>query len=565
MLPIQNMTLLQAQAATIEQKTINRQMMKWNPEPYSQLPSKWPIYIRSMNTFFNSAEIMDIVDGTSVVPVLPANIAALPAAQRNLLNAQQSLFSAKSRGIMNLLELSFKNNTDGWTDREPCDPNDGLTAWQNLNAKHHENNLHENGSLRQTFMTLDQTGLTFQEFVSSIRLHRDACAIDPNEVVTDNDCRNTLKRGFIDPSDDGRIDLHIQHVYQTLTFDQLIAVIEKELRSYEKWTAKYVAEPMTSSTNLVNTNSRSTNSRNTNSSSSSSFETCPYCKRKGHGEDMCWTKHPESKPDWVKKREEKSKLKKTLKQNKSNNDIATLISTLQSQVSNPAPTSVSSSTALVTTKPATKHPRDDPFCLYCGKDGHWSAGCPDGKEALTHIAKQQKRMYDASARVQENSGGRIVQFVDDNDDIYDSANIVISYVVLSFYQRLPPKPGYLLVMLDSGTSCYICVERSAFKVLKPDPFHSLETADSAPHKSEGVGAVSFFTCVRLYSTIVCNLWSPGKMIEDGWALSFARNGDIVANHSNPNFSELIFKFSSSSKLWYGYLPLDNGTTSVSSM
>ena len=105
MLPIQNMTLLQAQAATIEQKTINRQMMKWNPEPYSQQPSKWPIYIRSMNTFFNSAEIMDIVDGTSVAPVLPPNIAALPAAQRNLLNAQQSLFSAKSRGMMNLLEL----------------------------------------------------------------------------------------------------------------------------------------------------------------------------------------------------------------------------------------------------------------------------------------------------------------------------------------------------------------------------------------------------------------------------------------------------------------------------
>ena len=65
----------------------------------------------------------------------------------------------------------------------------------------------------------------------------------------------------------------------------------------------------------------------------------------------------------------------------------------------------------------------------------------------------------------------------------------------------------------------------------------------------------FFSGVRLYPGLVCNLWSPGKMMEDGWQLSFAANGDIRANHSNANFQTLVFTFNQTTKLWYGYLPL----------
>ena len=106
---------------------------------------------------------------------------------------------------------------------------------------------------------------------------------------------------------------------------------------------------------------------------------------------------------------------------------------------------------------------------------------------------------------------------DDNDS--DTSRVIISEVVLSFFQSLPPRAGYIIVMLDTGTSCYICVDRSAFKCILPDPYHRLETADAATHTSSGVGTVSFFFWCASVSGPRVQFMEPRK--NDGrWMATF---------------------------------------------
>ena len=554
MIPIQNQPLAQLQLAITEQKSINRSIIKWKTAPYSQSPTGYPIFFRSQVSLQNSAEVSELVDGTSILVPVPPNYAALPAAQRNLIDSQRRLFQLKSKGIMNLLERSFKENADGWTDREPCDIDDGLTAWTNIVAKQNAQFLRSNGSLRQTFMSLIQLkDMTFSEFVSQLRLHRNACNLDPNQAVTDNDCRNTCKKGFRDPTHDGRIKRRVQHVYLTLDFDGLVTEIEDELADYDTWSTTYANRADTA--NLAHSGT-----------SASQPNLCSHCNKKYHTAEQCWTKHPELIPEdvkarWAKRDANRDKQKKQSKSAKANKatELATLQQTtaallahLQGQTASSAQ---SSSTALVTTKTGTKHLRDDPFCIYCGKDNHWSAYCPISQQHLATMNKQQKTQQSSSAAAAACPPDRRVTWAGEDDNDSDTSRVIISEVVLSFFQSLPPRAGYIIVMLDTGTSCYICVDRSAFKCILPDPYHRLETADAATHTSSGVGTVSFFSGVRLYPGLVCNLWSPGKMMEDGWQLSFAANGDIRANHSNANFQTLVFTFNQTTKLWYGYLPL----------
>ena len=543
---INTLTMAQCTTRHTEQTAIRSRINKWTTTSYSLESVKFPIFEDALFQQFEAANCYDVMLGLDIrlpdpEPLPAGNVLAL-------LRARQNLYDLTNTCGMVLLKRTFADNPNGHNDIQPCERNDGATAWANIVALQRRPHIREHGSLRTQLLRHIQGEMSFSEFCTSIRLKRIGCRAQPDQDVTDDDCRDVLRNGFIDTTHDGRITELVNATYHGHTFEELVSFIRNRFEDYEKWCLKYNPTGQLSAVRAIE--DQGWNPPVVNAlADPQQYCTKPQCKdRKRHRSETCWEDHPEKAPRWFKAMQEKKRKREggdaggqPAKQNQRNQQLQNEVNKAIINMINSGQLAIPGSYAMHHAPPPNSAMSQSPLPQL-----PVHAPVTSQQKTLTwaqQLAQNMPSMHSSSSASSSSSS---------SGDM--GCMMIAEDVVNAIGDKFPVKPQALLVALDTGTSCHVTPERNAFHMIEQTQ-HSIRTADGQPHQASGCGLVSYFKRVYYYPQMKLSLWSPGRMIEDGWTMQFINGMDIIAAHPLLPNVLLTFFFETDSKLWLGYLPL----------
>ena len=529
--PIQDLVLADCRTLEGQLREMKLNYPKWQMPAYPEGVQNFANFRTAMEFKFSEANVLDVVKGISIcLDVLPEDN-DLNANQQHLHEFKIKLYKMKNAIIYGLLTNTFEKNHEGFAHIGAVEPGDGFTAWNNLLNYVATEIIESSGGSKSDFFNMKQ--LKTQSLVQFAKSIRDAAQVlcENGHEISENDCKEVLRKGFIDPSRDQTIRAAISILATNMSFVALQSNISTMIANY-----------------------RSMHKETSIALNADKFHYCPGCQKAGvrHSLENCWSVHPELK------------RKRTFTQMSQNPTVQCFKCRGYGHykrdcpnkfVVQQTPTSSNSTPTPMATNPSPDHGGSGGRGIRGGRFAPRDAGRGRGRGRgrFTGRGTPSAHFVDAS-----NETDNVVNDSNEpytNDYSYDdTAYMVYSSTALFVSDTIPVREGYIAWVLDSACTEHLTYDHNAFTKLRNSDHH-IHVADSHTLHASGEGILSHFRTVYHYPTIMRNLLSEGALLDCGWTITYATDGTGDKFIQHPLLDIHSIRFQRIHRLWIGYTPL----------
>ena len=538
-------------------ENLSLMVQNWTVPQYPASISDFPHFEHRFKEYLRQAKLLDILTQSSLrVPAAPDDASE---ETKLLITWRQAMYDEKNSLVYASLQKAFMDNASGIAHIGDVQPGDGYTAWRNLIA--HVDRAKSSGEHAADRKAFYHDAQRSDEDIATFATRLRTTAF--KQGLGEADMIHQLYSGFRDPTRDQRVKSIVQALKDGLSFDALLAKIERILadqpsvalvdpkvprKSYCKYCHKHVVhKPSDCYRNPSNQDSSAASKRQKYHHGPH----CILCGNRGHFAPQC-------------------ALKVAGQQIPQNPD---------GRHAQPQRAAGHQAPPLPNNQGAFRSPRrgpgrppkrggrsgrgrgagrgdtrsrhvafvDDPDTIHT-YDPEFDGYTPDDSISSTMLANDSDIDAHYTAMITSNS-------YDDYYTVYDMSSPTPTNTTST-------QPDFIEVHLDSACFDHLTNCKHVLSSYTPNTDHYLYVADKHRLKATGAGNMSFFGNVSYYPELGKTLLSEGLMLEQGWRFNYLDNGDKLALYTrDTTVPNILFKYRY--RYWIAHLPLNVSPVSFS--